>query len=39
MAKRILNKLRGSMNSVRYTLMHSACRRLEQAEIYPRDRF
>lgn len=39
MAKRILNKLRGKMHDVRFTLMHSACRSLEQAEILPRDRF
>lgn len=39
MAKRILNKLRGTMSNVRYNLMYSACRRLERAEIYPRDRY
>lgn len=39
MAKRILSKLRGTMQSVRYNLMHSACARLERAEIYPRDRY
>jgi len=39
MAKRILNRLRGSMNSVRFNLMHCACRRLERAGLNPHEPF
>lgn len=39
MAKRMLNMLRGTMHTIRYNLMHSACCRLERADISPRTRF
>ncbi|SKA73850.1 hypothetical protein SAMN02745704_00543 [Paucidesulfovibrio gracilis DSM 16080] len=39
MAKRILNSLRGTIHGVRFSLMHSACCRLERAGMNPKEPF